>query len=335
MERFLYGNVDMGIVIEVLNPSGHVIDRHVVNKDTVSLGRAYSNDVIIDDPYVDACHLSVSLEETPEEGSQHVMFAVVDCQSLNGIFDDQKKRQPCEFIAKEGQVVVVGNTRLRLLTTTSMVAAARPLAVASVSREKFLSWKLLLALTAISVIFALLDVSFSNPLLEDKTSEYFSVIYIFLVLFILAGFIALIGRVLHNDSRMIIYSNLLLVALVASWVIEWGLLFMFYSLNTPIAYQWVSALLYALIISWALFITLQWCSKLAVKTRWFISSIMPVLVLVNLSLPLLDSKAVNFYPPYDTTLLHQSFYWGQTSTPAEFLDDTHALYRNKPNTDSK
>jgi hypothetical protein len=316
----------MGIVIEVLNPSGHVVDRHVVNKGVVSLGRAYSNDVIIDDVYVDACHLSVSLEAPLEGGSDRAIFTVVDHQSLNGIFDDQKKMHPREFTANEGQVVVVGNTRLRLLTTNTKVVAARPLTVVSVSREKFSSWKLLLAFTVISVMVVLLDVSFSNPLLEDKTGEYFSVIYIFLCVVILAGVIALIGRVLNNDSRIIIYSNILLVVLIMSWLIEWSLLFAFYSLNAPIVYQWVSALLYALVISWFLFVTLQWCSRLAVKTRWFISSVIPVLVLVNLSLPLLNTESVGFYPPYDTILLHQSFYLGHTSTSAEFLDDTKSLY---------
>ncbi|MGS2716737.1 FHA domain-containing protein [Eionea flava] len=324
----------MGIVIEVLNLSGHVVERHVVNKSAVLLGRAYSNDVIIDDPYVDACHLLISLNAIPEEGGQHAIFSVVDQGSLNGVFNDQKKLHPREFTADEGQVVIVGNTRLRLLTINTTVAAARPLIAASVTREKLLSWKLLLAFTVISAIFALLDVSFSNPLLEDKTGEYFSVIYVFVCVFVLAGFIALIGRVLHNDSRIVIYSNLLLVVLIATWVIEWVLLFVFYSLNTPIAYQWISALLYTLVISWGLFVALQWCSKLTAKTRWLISSIAPVLVLVNLSLPLLDTQAVNFYPPYDTTLLHQSFYLGYTSTSAEFLDNTQALY-NKPNIDSK
>ena len=238
----------------------------------------------------------------------------------------KKKPYPREFTANEGKIIVVGNTRIRLLTTNTKVVAASPLTERSVSQEKFSSWKILLTFTVISVIFALLDVSFSNPLLEDKTGEYFSVIYIFLCVVILAGVIALVGRVLHNDSRIIIYSNLLLVALITSWLIEWSLLFAFYSLNAPIVYQWFSALLYASVISWFLFVTLQWCSKLAVKTRWLISSVIPVLVLVNLFLPLLNTTSVGFYPPYDTTLLHQSFYLGQTSTPTDFLDDTQSLY---------
>lgn len=316
----------MGIVIEVLNPSGHVVDRHVVNKGVVSLGRGYSNDVIIDDSYVDACHLSVSLDTPLEGSSDQAMFAVVDHQSLNGVFDDQKKLHPREFTTTEGKVFVMGNTRLRLLTTNTKVVAARSLTVVSVIRERFSSWKILLAFTAISIIFSLLDVSFSNPLLEDKTDEYFSIIYIFLCVFILAGIISLIGRVLHNDSRIIIYSNLLLVALIMSWLIEWSLLFAFYSLNAPIVYQWISALLYALVISWFLFVMLQWCSRLAVKTRWFISCIIPVLVLVDFFLPLLNTNSVDFYPPYDTTLLHQSFYLGNTLTSAEFLKEAQSLY---------
>ena len=84
----------MGIVIEVLNPSSHIVDRHVINKGVVSLGRAYSNDVIIDDLYVDACHLSISFGTPLEGGSDQAIFTIVDQQSLNGVFDEQKKTVP-------------------------------------------------------------------------------------------------------------------------------------------------------------------------------------------------------------------------------------------------
>ncbi len=341
----------MGIVIETLHRSGQVRNREIIHQYSVSLGRAYNNDIIIDDPFVDAHHLQLTLNQTgldaeslgaesgaelskqPDNENTHSSFTITDQQSLNGTFsivNNKRKKHSGDFTLGEGGIIVVGNTRLRIFTTESEISATQPLTRNEESADNLGSWKLLLLLLSAFSLVMIMDVYLSNPLLEDKTSEYFAIIYVFVGVIIIAGMAALVGKVLHGDSRIILYSNLLLLAFLVSWVVEWCLLFLFYSLDAPVIYDWVETLIYAFVVAGLLFFVLYWCSQLTIKTRRVIASIIPLLVLVNLSLPFFDNDKVNFLPPYDTTLLPRSFYLGKATNSVEFLESTQVLYQREP-----
>ena len=45
--------------LEVLDRAGHVVQRIPVENQPVLIGRAYENDVILDDPYLSPVHLRV------------------------------------------------------------------------------------------------------------------------------------------------------------------------------------------------------------------------------------------------------------------------------------
>ena len=45
------------IFLEVLDRRGRLLDRHRIDRCPITIGRAYANDVIVDDPYVCPTHL--------------------------------------------------------------------------------------------------------------------------------------------------------------------------------------------------------------------------------------------------------------------------------------
>ena len=106
--------MDRVIIVEVLGRSGHVAHRARLD-GSASIGRAYDNDVIIDDPFVDPHALAISLGE---DGA----ILVRDLGSMNGAFDAEGKRLAESATVSPGDVLRVGRTRLRVMRSDTPVA---------------------------------------------------------------------------------------------------------------------------------------------------------------------------------------------------------------------
>jgi hypothetical protein len=110
--------VDELIFVEVLGRAGEVVQRHAVARLPATLGRAYDNDVILDDPYVAPHHLRLERAESGE-------LALVDLDSRNGLFAlDPTTRLP-RSPARPDARFRVGHTQLRIRPRSYAVAAER------------------------------------------------------------------------------------------------------------------------------------------------------------------------------------------------------------------
>ncbi|NCT68549.1 MAG: FHA domain-containing protein [Rhodanobacteraceae bacterium] len=106
--------------IEVLTPSREVALRQRVAGPTLTVGRAWDNDLVLDDPHVAAHHLRLTRDA---DGA----WRAEDLGSVNGLFvDDVRVSAPVELAA--ASVLRIGQTQLRLRTSAEPVPAERPLA---------------------------------------------------------------------------------------------------------------------------------------------------------------------------------------------------------------
>jgi pSer/pThr/pTyr-binding forkhead associated (FHA) protein len=104
--------------IETLTRSHDVISRVRIEGASARVGRAYDNDVVLDDPYVAAHHLRIS---RADDGS----LAADDLGSRNGLFDASGRR--AARIALDGdRIVRIGRTLLRVRDEHHAVAPERP-----------------------------------------------------------------------------------------------------------------------------------------------------------------------------------------------------------------
>jgi hypothetical protein len=96
----------MTIWIETLNRVHDVVARVRVDGDSATIGRAYDNDVVLDDPYVAAHHARVARDAQGE-------IVAHDLGSENGLYDREGRRVP--HVAVDGDHIVrVGHTLLRV-----------------------------------------------------------------------------------------------------------------------------------------------------------------------------------------------------------------------------
>lgn len=100
-------NLNTPLWIEILNPNGTVRMRTKVEQLPITMGRAYTNDIIIDDEYVSDIHLRVHLDSG--------CFTLEDLGSMNG-FSIQRKRFPPNqhTIINEHHSFSIGKTCIRI-----------------------------------------------------------------------------------------------------------------------------------------------------------------------------------------------------------------------------
>lgn len=97
----------MEVIIEEISRSHKVIGRHRYNQHSITIGRGYSNDIIISDPHVCSEHITL----TQQEGQ----WVVMDLDTINGSFIEGSKQNIKQHVVKSGDVVSLGNSQVRIL----------------------------------------------------------------------------------------------------------------------------------------------------------------------------------------------------------------------------
>jgi pSer/pThr/pTyr-binding forkhead associated (FHA) protein len=105
----------MAMILEVRDRRG-AATWHRLDGGAVRIGRAFSSDVILDDPYADAAHATI------EPGSDGA-YVVTDLGSTNGTFADGARLTAAQVL-KPGAELRIGRTTLRLRDANEAVPPA-------------------------------------------------------------------------------------------------------------------------------------------------------------------------------------------------------------------
>ena len=102
--------------IEILDAKGGVIERVPVDSFPISVGRAYSNDIILDDPYVCPSHLAIAPDE---EGR----LIARDLDTVNGLRPEAREKRVPFVELHSGSQFLIGHTQLRYCSVDHPSAA--------------------------------------------------------------------------------------------------------------------------------------------------------------------------------------------------------------------
>ncbi len=106
-------------VLELLDRHGHVEERISVNAGGMRIGRAYDNDLILDDVHVSPHHALIAVSEG--------RFLLRDLNSVNGICIDAASRRVGEVVLDGERTFTLGLSQLRYRPLNAVVAEALPL----------------------------------------------------------------------------------------------------------------------------------------------------------------------------------------------------------------
>jgi hypothetical protein len=92
--------------IEILDAKGHVVERHAIETLPLNIGRAYTNQIILNDPYVCPAHVAIVADETGR-------LIARDLNSVNGLYNGNGAARVATLELSSGAQFRIGRTLLR------------------------------------------------------------------------------------------------------------------------------------------------------------------------------------------------------------------------------
>jgi pSer/pThr/pTyr-binding forkhead associated (FHA) protein len=105
----------MALIVELRDARG-LVTRQRLDGRALTLGRGLGNDVILDDPYVDACHARIARDDSGA-------WSIADLGSVNGL-SANGTRVDAAIAVRAGTEVRIGRTLLRFRDSEEAVAPA-------------------------------------------------------------------------------------------------------------------------------------------------------------------------------------------------------------------
>jgi len=120
MDEMTASAVHEGVIwIEVLSRQHDVVARHRLSALPITIGRAYDNDVVVDDPHVAAHHLRIVRDENGELEAE-------DLGSRNGLYFDHERTRRERIVLDGERALRIGHTLVRVRAATHAVPEELP-----------------------------------------------------------------------------------------------------------------------------------------------------------------------------------------------------------------
>jgi len=304
------------MIIEIVTKSGRVMEVHSFPKNHITVGRGYGNDLILQDPYLDADHLDVFQEE--DTG----VFTVRDLGSKNGtILRDtgQSINSHEPVTVASGQRMTLGKTTLRLLEQFHPVATARQLsAVEPVFTILSAWWITLLGVMACAGI-TLFNAYVKDPFSDQLMRELRQAIIMIMVAICYSGLWMLIARLQRIEGQFFLHMNMFLIVLVADGCTQLGMPVIGYN------FSWlISPLIFAMAVSYALvsimlFISTRQSTHLPRWASGSIAGVLAFLVIMSDLLKVVFPPEFSAAPAYNMTLVPPDQQWRRPVSETAFM----------------
>lgn len=225
----------MGAVmwVEVLSRQGEVAVRERIEREEARIGRAFDNDVVIDDPHVAPHHLRVYRGEDGE-------LVAEDLGTVNGLYAEHgAQRVPRIPLAGE-PVIRIGRTILRVHDGAHTVAPEKPLTPPRMHAR----WALALGAALLGAILLVNWLALTTE--ANARNTLLPVITLATVLALWTGIWALISRIFAGQSLFVLHLRIALTACLA--LVLWDQL----ATTMSFALAWREMSDYAGLGAWAL-----------------------------------------------------------------------------------
>lgn len=204
------------LIIQELTPRNRVVRTHTFDALPVTIGRGYDNDLILTDAYVCPGHATINRTENG--------WQIEDKASKNGVYIKNRKTVVAgNAPLTSGDLLVLGRTRLRVLSVDHPVPESKKLQITKQTRSRYqvplLAWSLTLVCVVMIVWDFYLDFG-DEDVFEDLYQAVVAIMVILGLVFIWSAGWSFVGRVLKNTPN---FHYHLLLAVSGLIVIELSL----------------------------------------------------------------------------------------------------------------
>jgi|GEM_PF-1084637 len=311
------------MIVEVVSKGGRVMDIHAFQKNRIRIGRGYGNDLILQDPYLDADHLDV--EYRPE----HDVFSITDLHSVNGtsLTKPTRKISAVEPVAvMAGKIVCAGKTHLRFLDKRHNLPSALKLSLFEPAFALLASWWVSVLCIAAIMMLTYFSAYLTDPFSEKLLKEM-NLVVAFIVAAIAYGALwVLMARINRGEGRFLLNANILLLMLVFDSLIQ--LLMPAYSFNLAwlVSSVYVTLVLTFFLIAVVVFISAKQTLHLSTRAAAIVASALGFLFIMTDVSKLLFPPDFRPIPAYNMTVVTPSLQLRGGVSEQEFLDKAQAAF---------
>lgn len=312
----------MAIVLESLNRQGKVVALHKFAQTRLRLGRAYDNDLIVSDAYVNPHHAELTLQ-------QDGRWRLQDLASENGCFDANEQRVHHLEIAS-GDSFFLAEQKFRLVDATQPVEATLPLDKVAARLNRLGHPVQLLCWFVLVFLFDLAEYWFHNGAEEELRwqQQLIQLPLYGLALTVWPVLLMVWARFNHRHGYFRAQLAMMLLAVLGLnlWELVGPLLR--FNLNGASWLFWIDQAVVAAV----LFALLLGNFTLALqqnKTRRIALSAALVLLFSGQSLVprIWHDEQPRLAPVYDSTLLPRSYYLGITHSNEQAIEQSQVLFQ--------
>lgn len=309
----------MELIVEIVN-KGRLARYFKFDQDRIAIGRGYTNDVIIADPFVCPEHLVV---EQRDEG-----WLALDCSEKNGTVDpftgDLIESKPIGY----GDELLIGKTRLRFLSPDSPIEPTRSLHQLGGTLKTFTNaWGVtLLCFCLFGYVIA--QNYLSNAFEFQIEKSLGKNVFVVLIPLFWAGAWALVGRVLHHETRYAAHAAVAVLALLALFVEDHLSQYLGYLVSSAMVTKVVAFGVTGFILAWLLSKNLAYATEVNRRKRLVIAnvtswSIIGIILLANISV----KQEYSLQPEYMVSLNPPAFHLFVGESEVAFFEEAESLFK--------
>ena len=309
----------MAIVVELLARNGKPLKRFYFDKNSISIGRGYHNDLTLEDPYVCADHVEAKLDV--ETGVVHIH----DLNSLNGTLVNRSAID--ETHIKQTDEISLGRTRIKIFDANTQVAEALPLS----ALEENISWmNSLFWAIGLTVLFtaSLLLGEYLTTFDEFKLSKVLPKVFGQIALFSAWPLIlSLLAKLAKKETRLLSQFSILWIFLLILQVLSnVERVFEFNFAHAQWVF-WVSVLALTVCVFIFVWFSLFVAFHQSAKRRNLVSAIATgILIVPAITFQLIAKPEFSAKPSYGASLLPIHFYLLNPGDTQRFLQESNDLF---------
>lgn len=252
----------VNLVVQISDKRGRYIERVALGVDGLKIGRAWNSDVIVQDKYVDADQLEITLNE---QGLPNLQ----DVGSTNGSLLENKPLDGAARTYRWGDEIRIGDTTLHLFDEAATVVKTANRSALYSLQMPFQSPRSLAFIGLIAALISTLNTwAFSIKPFKflEFLAAFASVTIAFFAWTLLFGSIS---KLVRGQANMRAHWVLTCVATISIVLLSFVISVVRFNIQAPDAGEWLTVLVYASLFVIFTFALLTYASHLGNRAKWF------------------------------------------------------------------
>lgn len=313
------------LIIQKLNPRNRVVRTYKFSAFPVTIGRGYDNDLILSDAYVCPGHATIHRSETG--------WLIEDKASKNGVYI-QNRKQSVDGNAplNSGDLLVLGRTRLRILSANHPVPESKKIQTTQQTRGRYtvplLAWSLALACVLTTAWDFYLDIG-DDHLAEELFQAIIAIMVIMGLVFVWSAGWSFVGRVLKNKPNFHYHLLLAVSGLIAIEMSLYANTFIGYNTCNPALRDLIGTLSPIIVIGVLFALSIRAATRLpGLQIHLICSAIVMLFASVFILAQINSRSKFSSSPDFDAVLYSP---WAQIATSEsidQFMETNERLFQD-------